>query len=57
MGGDPPEDALAVGPPIGESAEQQLGGSRTMSDQNAAARDQVLELGQHWAAAERSGDV
>jgi ketosteroid isomerase-like protein len=28
-----------------------------MSDQNAAARDQVLELGQQWAAAEASGDA
>jgi ketosteroid isomerase-like protein len=28
-----------------------------MSGQNAAAIDQVLELGQRWAAAERSGDV
>ena len=28
-----------------------------MSDQNAAARDQVLELGWQWAAAERTGDA
>src|SRR5919198_6693538 len=28
-----------------------------MSDQNAAAKDQVLELGRRWAAAERTGDV
>ena len=28
-----------------------------MSDQNAAATDQVLGLGRQWAAAERSGDV
>jgi ketosteroid isomerase-like protein len=28
-----------------------------MSDQNAAANDQVLELGRRWAAAERTADV
>src|ERR687885_2841993 len=28
-----------------------------MSDQNSVARDQVLELGRQWAAAERTGDV
>jgi ketosteroid isomerase-like protein len=28
-----------------------------MSDSNAAARDQVLELGQQWAAAERTGNA
>jgi ketosteroid isomerase-like protein len=28
-----------------------------MSDQNATAKDQVLELGQRWAAAERTADV
>src|SRR5436190_249381 len=28
-----------------------------MIDQNATATDQVLELGQRWAAAERAGDA
>jgi ketosteroid isomerase-like protein len=28
-----------------------------MSDHNAAARDEVLDLGQQWATAERSGDA
>jgi ketosteroid isomerase-like protein len=28
-----------------------------MSDQNAVAKDQLLELGRHWAAAERTGDA
>ena len=28
-----------------------------MSDQNTGATDQVLELGQRWAAAERGGDA
>ena len=28
-----------------------------MIDQNAAAKDQVLELGRQWAEAERTGDV
>jgi ketosteroid isomerase-like protein len=29
----------------------------TTSDQNATAKDQVLELGRRWAAAERTADV
>src|SRR5919198_637920 len=32
-------------------------GKQRMLDRNAAAQDQVLELGRQWAEAERTGDV